>query len=68
MPKATLSMDVRVGESLSIDGGRVVITVEAKSGQRARLTFTHAGDATVRRIEPPKASAAHAGTLFQPKR
>lgn len=35
----TYRTDLRVGESLSIDGGRITLTVEEKSGQRARLSF-----------------------------
>lgn len=30
-------LDLKVGESLSIDGGRVKITLEDKSGKLARL-------------------------------
>lgn len=36
----TYRTDLRVGESLSIDSGRVIMTLEEKSGQRARLAFT----------------------------
>lgn len=37
--KSHLSIDLKQGESVSIDGGRVVVTLEDKSGKRARLTF-----------------------------
>jgi hypothetical protein len=36
----SLMIDIRVGESVSIDGGRVVITLKEKSGQRAKLHFS----------------------------
>lgn len=46
----SLLMDVKVGQSLSIDGGRIVLTVEEKSGQRIKLRFVHDG-ATIARVE-----------------
>lgn len=39
MAVTALTLDVRVGESVSIEGGRITVTVEEKSGQRARLRF-----------------------------
>lgn len=57
MTKKTLSMDIKVGESVSIDGGRVLLTLEAKSGQRARITFQHESDVDVRRKAPASAAA-----------
>ncbi len=41
--KKTLLMDLKVGQTLSIDGGRFFITLEEKSGQRAKLRFVHDG-------------------------
>lgn len=35
----SLFIDLRVGESVSIDKGRVSVTFREKSGQRARLEF-----------------------------
>ncbi len=32
-----LFMDLKVGESLSVENDRIVVTLEEKSGQRARL-------------------------------
>lgn len=49
MPMRSLLMDVKVGQSLSIDGGRIVLTVEEKSGQRVKLRFVHDG-ITVERV------------------
>lgn len=40
MTKRTLFKDLKVGQPLSIDGGRIVITLEEKSGHRARIRFT----------------------------
>lgn len=37
--KCKLSVDLKKGETLSIEGGRILLTVEEKSGQRARLRF-----------------------------
>ena len=37
--KRAKTIDIRIGEGVSIDGGRVVVTLEEKSGQRARLRF-----------------------------
>lgn len=34
----SLKVDLRVGESLRIDGGRIVVTLMEKSGQRARIS------------------------------
>ncbi len=67
MTKKTLSMDIKVGESVSIDGGRVVLTLEAKSGQRARLTFQHESDVDVRRKTSASAAAAARGGVVWPR-
>lgn len=48
--KRTLLMDVKVGESLTIDGGRIVVTVEEKSGRRVKLRFVH-DDAKIERVD-----------------
>lgn len=60
MTKKSLSMDVKVGDSVSIDGGRVVITVGEKSGQRARLKFEVDSDVNVQRVSPEKSGADRA--------
>lgn len=57
MPMRSLLMDVKVGQSLSIDGGRIVLTVEEKSGQRVKLRFVHDG-VTVERTSAPMPSIA----------
>jgi hypothetical protein len=54
-------IDVKVGESVSIDGGRAVVTLLEKSGQRARLSFKADDDVKIqhvtRRIETGAAQA-----------
>jgi hypothetical protein len=37
MSKTALKLDLRVGEAVTFDGGRITITLLDKSGQRARL-------------------------------
>jgi hypothetical protein len=49
----TLLMDLKVGQSLSIDGGRVVVTLEEKSGQLAKLRFVH-DDVLIERAAPKR--------------
>lgn len=34
----SLKFDLRIGESLHLDGGAIVVTLLEKSGQRARLS------------------------------
>jgi sRNA-binding carbon storage regulator CsrA len=51
----TLVLDVKVGDSVSVDGGRVVMTVQHKSGQQARIAFTAPEAVT---IEPVRARPA----------
>jgi len=35
----SLLMDLKVGQSLSLDGGRIVLSLEEKSGQRVKIRF-----------------------------
>lgn len=48
-------MDVAVGQPItmrpSTPGGRIVVTIEQKSGQRSRIRIQSEGDV---RIDPPK--------------
>lgn len=60
----TLSMDLRVGDSVSVEG-RVVITIEDKSGKRARLTFRQESGARVERVATtPVATVAQQGVRW----
>ena len=47
MAKSTLIRKVTVGESLSFDGGRIVLVLEDKSGRRASLRLTLHEDVVV---------------------
>lgn len=40
MDRESLVVELKVGDSISIDSGRVVMTLREKSGQRARLHFS----------------------------
>lgn len=39
MAKRVVTIEVRTGEAVAIDGGRIVAVLEEKSGQRARIRF-----------------------------
>jgi len=39
-PRASLLINLEVGERVSIDAGRVILTVNHKSGRRASLHFS----------------------------
>lgn len=60
-PKRTLSMDVKVGEALVLDGGRIELKVEHKSGQVARLRFTLDRDVSLSKAVPNMAAVARRG-------
>lgn len=53
------TMDVRVGESVSIDG-RVTVTVQEKSGQRARLRFMADEQVAIEKVRAAKTGAQNA--------
>lgn len=58
MTVRALTLDVRVGESVSVDRGRVTVTVEEKSGQRARLKFMADDTVSIKKVGTvPKAGA-----------
>lgn len=48
-----VKIEIRAGESISIDGGRIVVTLEEKSGQRARLRFDAAQNVNIERVMKP---------------
>ena len=48
--KRAKTIDVRVGETVSIDRGRVLVTLEEKSGQRARLRFEAEENTPIERV------------------
>lgn len=45
-----LRLDLRPGEGVEIERGRIVIRVEKKSGQHTRLAIAAAKDIPIRRI------------------
>lgn len=45
---SNLKLELRVGESVEFDGGRVVITLLDKTGQRARLDIKAGDDVKVK--------------------
>lgn len=47
-----LSVEVKKGETLSVDGGRILVIVEEKSGQRARLRFEFKQHTVVLKLPP----------------
>lgn len=59
-PRRSLTHDLLVGDTVEISGGAVRITLEEKSGQRARLRFEHDGGAKVERVKTPSAGANQA--------
>lgn len=60
MTKRSLLKDLKVGQSLYIDGGRIVITLEHKSGQLAKLRFVHDG-ASIESSPPEPARNGRSG-------
>lgn len=57
MTAKSLLTDVKVGESLLIDGGRITITLEHKNGQRCKLRIVHK-DAVVTHAPPAEKAGA----------
>lgn len=56
----TFRTDLRVGESIRIDQGRVTVRLEEKSGQRARLVFRAEDDVQIEKAGGPRTGAAQA--------
>lgn len=50
---AAFTVDLKVGEALNLDGGRVVVTMLKKSGQQARLALITARDVAWSKVENP---------------
>lgn len=49
------AVELRVGEALTLDSGRILITLESKSGQRARLRIQ--ADASMPIVVPARREA-----------
>lgn len=56
----TFRTDLRVGESIRIDNGRVTVRLEEKSGQRARLVFRAEDDVRIEKAGGTLTGAAQA--------
>lgn len=54
----SMYVDLKVGQSMTIDGGRIVISLTEKTGQRAQLKVLAAPDI---KIERPGASSSGSG-------
>lgn len=61
-------MVIPVGESVSLDGGRIVIHVKEKSGRQVRLSFTADADVSIDRQQTASngAKAAQLGIRVAP--
>lgn len=53
--------EIRPGEKVAIDGGNIVLRIEEKSGQRARIRLEFAKPTTVEKVEPAAATFARSG-------
>jgi len=63
--RRTFSIELKVGESVTIDRGSVLVTLLEKSGQRAKLGFDAAKDVPVNKVTafPSGAGQARKGIL-----
>jgi hypothetical protein len=61
-----LKIDLRVGESVSFDEGRISVTLLEKSGQRARLDIVAAPDVRIDQPRQRTADAAKNGLTLVP--
>lgn len=48
----SLRIELRVGESMTLENGRITVTLEEKSGQRARFRVDAPADVEVHRVNP----------------
>ena len=60
-----LNLDLHVGESVSIDDGRVTVTLKDKSGKRARLEFEADRSVSIKKVNTAGTHIA-AGGLSKP--
>jgi pyruvate kinase len=59
--KSSLVIEVRPGERVDIDGGRITVRVEEKVGQKARLRFECSRDIKIQRASTGAAELASKG-------
>jgi hypothetical protein len=55
-----VSYDLRVGDALSLDGGRIVITLKEKSGRAAKVNVDADATVTVAKIKSAAPAAVQA--------
>ena len=51
MATRSVSIDIRTGEAVAIDGGRILAVLEQKSGQRARIRFELPEEMPIERVQ-----------------
>lgn len=61
MTMRTLYRDMREGQTLSLDGGRILITLEEKSGHKAKLKFEAEESVSIERRERDRATGIPTG-------
>lgn len=61
----SLHIDLQVGQSVSIDDGRVTVTLRDKSGKRARLEFEADRSVSIKKVDSAGTHIA-AGGLSKP--
>lgn len=62
----SLKIDLRVGETVRLDDGRITVTLLEKSGQRARLDIVAAPDVRIDQPRQRTAEAAKNGLTLAP--
>lgn len=60
MARRSFSIDVKVGESVTIDRGRVIVTVLEKSGKTAKLGFEAAKEVPINKVTASPSGAVQA--------
>jgi len=64
-----LNIDLRVGDTIIFDNGRVQVTLSEKSGQRARLEINAKEDVVIKTVKINNAAeAAKSGINFNSNR
>jgi hypothetical protein len=60
MTQRDLTIELRSGETVAIDGGRIVLTLQKKTGQIARILFTADENVTIKKGRSAQAGAEQA--------
>ncbi len=59
-------MDLKVGDRVDLDGGRIVVLVEHKSGPNVRLAFEADRDVAIRKLSQANTVGQHATRKLAP--